>query len=166
MRANLQGANFWDADLQKASLWEANLQEADLLSANLQDADLYKANFKEANLSYVDLRGSESLNVEQLCESISLYGAKLDRDIEDQVRIKCSEKLEKLVKPKKIQKEESQKARKLNDDDAFLQDILMPNYVQAAAAVQLLIEKGVFKKEELFDKLKQLQTEHLSKSVD
>ncbi|MFC1488579.1 hypothetical protein ACFL6B_01895 [Thermodesulfobacteriota bacterium] len=39
-------------------------------------------------------------------------------------------------------------------------ELLMANSIQVDAAVQLLIEKGVFTKEEFFDKLQQVHGEY------
>lgn len=39
-------------------------------------------------------------------------------------------------------------------------ELLMANSIQADAIAQLLIEKGVFTKEEFFSKLKQVQTQY------
>jgi hypothetical protein len=39
-------------------------------------------------------------------------------------------------------------------------ELLMANSIQVDAAVQLLIEKGFFTKNEFFDKLKQVQAEY------
>ena len=43
---------------------------------------------------------------------------------------------------------------------ATIQDLLMANSMQLDAIAQLLIEKGVFSKEELFDMLKRIQREY------
>lgn len=39
-------------------------------------------------------------------------------------------------------------------------ELLMANSMQVDAIAQLLIEKGIFAKEEFFDKLKQVQAEY------
>jgi len=41
-----------------------------------------------------------------------------------------------------------------------IQDLLMANSMQLDAIAQLLIEKGIFSKEELFDMLKRIQKEY------
>lgn len=43
---------------------------------------------------------------------------------------------------------------------ATIQDLLMANSMQLDAIAQLLIEKGIFSKEELFDMLKRIQKEY------
>ncbi len=46
------------------------------------------------------------------------------------------------------------------DEISTIQDLLMANSMQLDAIAQLLIEKGVFSKEELFDMLKRIQKEY------
>ena len=43
---------------------------------------------------------------------------------------------------------------------ATIQDLLMANSMQLDAMAQLLIEKGIFSKEDLFDMLKRIQKEY------
>ncbi len=43
---------------------------------------------------------------------------------------------------------------------ATIQDLLMANSMQLDAIAQLLIEKGIFSKEDLFDMLKRIQKEY------
>ena len=67
-KADLRGANLWDANLRDANLrdadlWGANLRDADLRGANLWGADLRGANLwgadlRGANLWGADLRGA------------------------------------------------------------------------------------------------------------
>ena len=47
-----------------------------------------------------------------------------------------------------------------NEINATIQDLLMANSMQLDAIAQLLIEKGVFSKEDLFDMLKRIQKEY------
>lgn len=47
-----------------------------------------------------------------------------------------------------------------SNEIATIQDLLMANSMQLDAIAQLLIEKGVFTKEELFDMLKRVQKEY------
>ncbi len=52
-------------------------------------------------------------------------------------------------------------AKKLDDEELVtFEEMLMANSAQVDAAVQLLIEKGFFSKEEFFDKLKQVYAEY------
>ena len=55
-------------------------------------------------------------------------------------------------------------AEKLNPDELVsFKELLVANSIQADAITQLLIEKGVFTKEEFFDMLKQVQMDYKSK---
>ena len=47
-----------------------------------------------------------------------------------------------------------------SNEIATIQDLLMANSMQLDAIAQLLIEKGVFSKEELFEMLKRIQKEY------
>ncbi len=60
--ANLQGAFLGGANLQKAFLWKANLQGAFLGGANLQKANLWEANLQEAFLWKAILKDVLHLN--------------------------------------------------------------------------------------------------------
>ena len=102
--ANLQGADLREANLKGADLRRANLKGADFTVANLKGADLYKANlegadFFGANLEGADLeeanlQNAENLTVEQLCKVKTLYKARLDLEIEKQIKEKYPHLLE------------------------------------------------------------------------
>jgi hypothetical protein len=47
-----------------------------------------------------------------------------------------------------------------SNEIATIQDLLMANSMQLDAMAQLLIEKGIFSKEELFNMLKRIQQEY------
>jgi hypothetical protein len=52
-------------------------------------------------------------------------------------------------------------AKKLDDNEIVtFKEMLMANSAQVDAAVQLMIEKGYFTKDEFFDKLKQVYAEY------
>ena len=53
-KADLRGANLWDANLR-----DANLRDADLWGANLRDADLRGANLWGADLRGANLWGAD-----------------------------------------------------------------------------------------------------------
>ena len=55
---------------------EANLRNAYLMGADLENASLYKA----------DLRGAKGLTVEQLSKVKTLYLAKFDDEVLDQIK--------------------------------------------------------------------------------
>jgi uncharacterized protein YjbI with pentapeptide repeats len=102
-RADLRGANLWrtgfqnanlgGANLQGANLRDAFLQGANLRNAFLQEADFRGANLRGANLREADLGGAKELTVEQLCEASILYDAKLDQELEAQIKHECSDLL-------------------------------------------------------------------------
>ena len=58
-------------------------------------------------------------------------------------------------------------AQKLDDSEIVsFKELLMANSIQVDAAVQLMIKKGFFTKEEFFDMLKEVQAEYQSKTDD
>ena len=90
-----QGASLWEAKLVKADLRNANLKRADLSGSNLRGTDLERAELKDANLfganlvgtnlTGADLRGAKYLAVKQLCKVKTLYQAKLDPPLMEQM---------------------------------------------------------------------------------
>jgi uncharacterized protein YjbI with pentapeptide repeats len=92
-RAGFQNTNLGGANLQEANLRDAFLQGANLRDAFLQEADLGGANLRGANLREADLRGAKELTVEQLCKVSTLYDAKLDQELEAQIKHECSDLL-------------------------------------------------------------------------
>jgi uncharacterized protein YjbI with pentapeptide repeats len=93
--ANLQGASFEDANLKKVNFGNANLEGACIAGAKLQEADFYGANLKKADLYLADLTGAKNLKIEQLSKVKTLYQAKLDPELMEQVRQCCPHLLEK-----------------------------------------------------------------------
>jgi hypothetical protein len=95
-QANLQsayasGANFKDAFLIKAQfenafLIKANFNNAFLMEANLKNCYLMGADFENSSLYKADLRGAKGLTVEQLSKVKTLYLAKFDDEILEQIR--------------------------------------------------------------------------------
>ena len=95
-QANLQGAyasgaNFKDSFLIKANLdgaflIKANFSNAFLMEANLQNCYLMGADFENASLYKADLRGAKGLTVEQLSKVKTLYLAKFDDEILEQIK--------------------------------------------------------------------------------
>jgi hypothetical protein len=58
-------------------------------------------------------------------------------------------------------------AQKLDKSEIVtFEEMLIANSAQVDAAVQLLIEKGFFSKEEYFDKLKQVYAEYKNESAE
>ena len=57
-------------------------------------------------------------------------------------------------------------AQKLNDKDLVnFKELLMANSIQVDALAQLLIEKGIISKEEFYRKLKEVQSEYVSRKA-
>jgi uncharacterized protein YjbI with pentapeptide repeats len=89
--AYASGANFKDAFLIKtqfenAFLIKANFKNAFLMEANLQNSYLMGADFENASLYKADLRGAKGLTVEQLSKAKTLYLAKFDDEVLEQIK--------------------------------------------------------------------------------
>lgn len=85
------GAVFKDAFMIKANLYKAFLIKADfqnsfLMEANLNGANVTGANFKNANLYKADFRNVIGLTIDQLSNVKTLYLAKFDEEIMEQIR--------------------------------------------------------------------------------
>lgn len=94
--AYASGANFKDAFLIKAQfesafLIKSNFNNAYLMEANMQNSYLMGADFENASLYKADLRGAKGLTVEQLAKAKTLYLAKFDAEIFDQVKTNLPE---------------------------------------------------------------------------
>jgi len=94
--AYASGANFKDAFLIKAQfenafLIKSNFNNAYLMEANLQNSYLMGADFENASLYKADLRGAKGLTIEQLAKAKTLYLAKFDDEIFDQVKTNLPE---------------------------------------------------------------------------
>jgi BTB/POZ domain-containing protein KCTD9 len=94
--AYASGANFKDAFLIKsqfenAFLIKANFNNAFLMEANLQNCYLMGADFENASLYKADLRGAKGLSVEQLSKVKTLYLAKFDDEILEQIKTNLPE---------------------------------------------------------------------------
>jgi uncharacterized protein YjbI with pentapeptide repeats len=100
-QANLKGAYasgaiFKDAFLIKAQfdnafLIKANFCNAFLMEANLRNAYLMGADFDNASLYKADLRGAKGLSVDQLSGAKSLYLAKFDDEVLEQIKTNLPE---------------------------------------------------------------------------
>lgn len=89
--AYASGANFKDAFLIKAQfenafLIKTNFKNAFLMEANLSGSYLMGADFENASLYKADLRGAKGLTLEQLTKAKTLYLAKFDDEILEQVK--------------------------------------------------------------------------------
>jgi len=94
--AYASGANFKDAFLIKAQfdgafLIKANFNNAYLMEASLQNCYLMGADFENASLYKADLRGAKGLTVEQLAKAKTLYLARFDDDILEQIKTSIPE---------------------------------------------------------------------------
>lgn len=85
IKAQMENAYLIKADLQGAFLMEANLKGAYLTGANLTGANLYKA----------DLRNAVGLTLEQLEKARTLYLARLDEELMEQVKLRLPSLVEK-----------------------------------------------------------------------
>jgi uncharacterized protein YjbI with pentapeptide repeats len=74
-------AVFSGAIMKGADLSYAKMENADLSTANLEGAILNQARMVNTNL--LDAKG---LSIEQLSQAQTLFGAKLDRAIEDELK--------------------------------------------------------------------------------
>ena len=94
--AYASGANFKDAFLIKAHfenafLIKANFSNAFLMEANLQNCYVMGADFENASLYKADLRGAKGLTVEQLSKVKTLYLARFDDEILEQIKTNLPE---------------------------------------------------------------------------
>jgi uncharacterized protein YjbI with pentapeptide repeats len=94
--AYASGANFKDAFLIKsqfegAFLIKTNFKNAFLMEANLQNSYLMGADFENASLYKADLRGAKGLTVDQLAKTKTLYLAKFDDEIFEQIKMNIPE---------------------------------------------------------------------------
>lgn len=94
--AYASGANFKDAFLIKsqfenAFLIKTNFKNAFLMEANLQNSYLMGADFENASLYKADLRGAKGLTIEQLTKAKTLYLAKFDDDLLEQIKTNIPE---------------------------------------------------------------------------
>ena len=94
--AYANGANFKDAFLIKAHfenafLIKTNFKNAFLMEANLSGSYLMGADFENASLYKADLRGAKGLTIDQLVKAKTLYLAKFDDEILEQIKISVPE---------------------------------------------------------------------------
>ena len=94
--AYASGAIFKDSFMIKAQfdgafLIKANFNNAFLMEANLQNCYVMGADFENASLYKADLRGAKGLTVEQLSKVKTLYLAKFDDEILEQVKTSLPE---------------------------------------------------------------------------
>src|SRR6187551_2067406 len=90
--AYASGANSKDtflikAQFENAFLIKSNFKNAFLMEANLQNSYLMGADFENASLYKADLRGAKGLTIEQLTKAKTLYLAKFDDEIFEQIKM-------------------------------------------------------------------------------
>ena len=116
IRTNLKKSNLCQANLRMASLYKANLESAEIigsilsnsnlteanlrncscrgsdfegaifLKANLQGADLLSTFFEDADFRDANLKGVKNLTIDQLQGTKTLYKAKLEPELMEQVK--------------------------------------------------------------------------------
>jgi hypothetical protein len=96
--ADLHGARFDNSDLRTCNLHNSDLRNANLEGAYLKDADLSEADLSGANLKGAYLTGANLIGVRGLTIEIlrmvqTLFCAKLDPPLLDQVKQYCPGKL-------------------------------------------------------------------------
>jgi len=94
--ANLKNANFSKADLEGAYFGSANLAGVHFGRANLKNASFFRPNlegvcFNDADLTRIEDNDSFPIDflVENLCETSTLYNAKLGSDLIKKLQQKC-----------------------------------------------------------------------------
>lgn len=113
--ANLRNANLFGANLRMTYLKGANLRNADLTFADLRRvADISDADLQGAKLYRANLQGVIGLSIKQLSNAKTLYEAKLDQELLEQIKKKHPHLLEepkqkKKKKRKTIEPTESQR---------------------------------------------------------
>jgi uncharacterized protein YjbI with pentapeptide repeats len=90
------GANFKDtflikANFENAFLIKTNFTNAYLMEANLCNSYLMGADFENASLYKADLRGAKGLTIDQLAKAKTLYLAKFDDELLEQVKLQMPE---------------------------------------------------------------------------
>lgn len=98
--AYASGANFKDSHLIKANfdnafLIKTNFKNAFLMEASMKNCFLTGADFENTYLYKADLRGAKGLTIEQLSKSKTLYLAKFDDAILDQIKTNLPQLVEK-----------------------------------------------------------------------
>lgn len=81
IKAQLEGAFLIKTSFRNAFLMEANMRNSYLMGADLENASLYKA----------DLRGVKGITIEQLAKAKTLYLAKFDDELFDEIKLNIPE---------------------------------------------------------------------------
>ncbi|MGB9939334.1 pentapeptide repeat-containing protein [Methanosarcina sp.] len=86
--AHLENAGFAFAHLEWADLNSSHLEEAYLRGAHLKGVDFSDSHLEGTDLHEADLIGAKNLTVDQLSKVKTLYNAKLDLELEEELRSK------------------------------------------------------------------------------
>jgi uncharacterized protein YjbI with pentapeptide repeats len=89
--ANLKDSFLIKTQFENAFLIKTNFRNAFLMEANLQNSYLMGADFENASLYKADLRGAKGLTMEQLSKAKTLYLAKFDDELLEQVKTQIPE---------------------------------------------------------------------------
>ena len=84
-QGNFRGADFREAQMTDVNLGDADLRKAQLGFAILKGADFSNAKLAGADLRCADLRDVENLSIEDLKTVKSLFRAKMDEDVRQQL---------------------------------------------------------------------------------
>lgn len=95
---DFSGADLSGCDLRRAVLVGSPLRKANLRNAYLRKADLRKTDLKgaqthDAYFTLADLRASTGLELDQLRKSRNVFGAKFEKDLDEQVKQYCKPQL-------------------------------------------------------------------------
>ncbi len=89
--ANLKDSFLIKTNFEGAFLIKANFNNAYLMEANLQNSYLMGADFENASLYKADLRGAKGLTIEQLSKAKTLYMARFDDEILEEIKTNLPE---------------------------------------------------------------------------
>jgi uncharacterized protein YjbI with pentapeptide repeats len=93
--AHLEEVDLAEANLREADLGGARLEGANLAGADLRGAYLARADLRGANPWGANLEGAKTLMVEQLATVKTLYDARLDPPLGEQIQRQYPHLLEK-----------------------------------------------------------------------
>jgi uncharacterized protein YjbI with pentapeptide repeats len=84
--SNLSNSNLTEANLRNCSCRGSDFEGAIFLKANLQGADLLSTFFGDADFRDANLKGVKNLTIDQLQGAKTLYKAKLEAELMEQVK--------------------------------------------------------------------------------
>jgi uncharacterized protein YjbI with pentapeptide repeats len=86
--ATLEYAYISKSHFKNANLKKANLKRSTLDNVYFEGANLEGANFEGASLEGTYLKGAKNITIDQLSKAKTLYNAKLDEELENELRAK------------------------------------------------------------------------------